>query len=76
MNNKIYNWNKQKYSLSELLALGFHPIKYTGSIFQDDNLTYLEKNEGKWLYRLVLSDKDYLKCKNYLSTVNSSKRGI
>jgi hypothetical protein len=56
---KKYTWNDKKYSLSELIEQGFHPIKYSGSIFKDDKLTYLEKDDGKKMYRLALSNEEY-----------------
>lgn len=57
--DKKYTWNDKKYSLSELIEQGFHPIKYSGSIFKDDKLTYLEKDDGKKMYRLALSNEEY-----------------
>lgn len=56
---KKYTWNNKKYSLSKLIEQGFHPIKYNGSIFKDDKLTYLEKDDGKKIYKMPLSDEEY-----------------
>ena len=56
---KEYTWKNQKYSLQDLLDAGFEPIKYTSSIYKDDPLTYLEKEEGKKYYRVPLTESEY-----------------
>lgn len=56
---KEYTWKNQKYSLQDLLDAGFEPIKYTSSIYKDDPLTYLKKEEGKKYYRVPLTESEY-----------------
>ena len=56
---KEYTWKNQKYSLQDLVDAGFEPIKYTSSIFKDDPLTYLAKEEGKKYYRMPLTESEY-----------------
>ena len=57
--NKKYTWQDQKYSLQDLVDAGFEPIKYTSSIYKDDPLTYLAKEEGKKYYRMPLTESEY-----------------
>lgn len=56
---KKYTWGDKKYTLDELVEQGFKPMKYSGSIYKNDHLTYLEKDDGKKLYRLKISEDEY-----------------
>lgn len=55
------DFNGKEYSLDELVKKGFVPIKYTGSIFKDDHMTWLTKDDGKKHYRLKISQDEYEK---------------
>lgn len=56
---KSYEWNGKKYTISQLIDKGFKPIKYSSSIYKNDPLTYLEKEDGTKMYRLKLSEQEY-----------------
>lgn len=62
-NAKKYTWGNKKYTADELMDKGFEPMKYSGSIYKDDHLTYLEKNDGKKLYRVAISEDEYKELK-------------
>ena len=62
--DKKYTWLDKNYSADELIEKGFKPMKYLGSIYKDDHLTYLEKNDGKMLYRVKISEDEYSKLKS------------
>lgn len=64
MKNKLFIWKDKQYTLLELITQGFAVMKYDSSVFQNDKqLTYLEKQEGKWLYRLPISMEEYYNLK-------------
>lgn len=56
-----YTFDGKKYTGEELMEKGFMPIKYTGSIYKDDHLTYLEKQDNKKIYRVKISENEYKK---------------
>ena len=61
---KKYTWDDKEYTADELMEKGFKPMKYSGSIYKDDHLTYLEKNDGKKLYRVKISEDEYKELEN------------
>lgn len=65
MEDKLFIWKNKQYTLLELIKQeGFTVMKYDSSAIKNDKqLTYLEKQEGKWLYRLPISIEEYYKLK-------------
>ena len=57
--NRKVEYNGKETSLTDLVQKGFTPIKFTGSIYKDDHLTYLEKEEKGKLHRLKISEDEY-----------------
>ena len=72
--SKKFTWKDKEYSLEELVDKGFKPMKYSGSIYKDGHLTYLEKNEGKHLYKLPISDDEYYNLKSKKEESKGSKQ--
>ena len=71
------DFNNKEYSLNELIKKGFVPIKYSGSIYKDDHLTYLIKNEERKQSRLKISQDEYEKLQPlYIKQINDMFKGV
>ena len=70
---KKHIWKDKEYTKEELVGKGFHPMKYSASIYENGHLTWLEKTEGNHLYRVKITEDEYRRLKPIYDEKNNKK---